>query len=411
MPSVSMRSTIEAEILNGCCESATNLDEAMSRGLCLEHFECKKNSNAWLCLNNFWDRGTIPTHSLLIAEACEQKIELPQITPNPQVSVARFVELLFQFNIRSYLIGGMAEITAKLRSQEINPEDAQIRTESLFGNVECYGKSRLADLRESSLLFLSSAQQRGNGQIKTGFQHLDTLIGGWCPGQLYILAGRPGSGKTSLALNFLNCLQSPIFFSLEMTSAELIYRLLSIRLRRHEVNYYKEWCSIHSLEKDVEELQKFPMFLNDDPTQTVASIGFDCRRLKAKRSLGAIVVDYLQIVKPSDPRLPREQQIAEISYGLKSLAKRLEIPVICLCQINRSAEQENRRPRLCDLRESGAIEQNADVVMFIDRREELHNGRNGPDAGARDLVIAKNRHGPTGIVQLQFDSRCQTFEE
>lgn len=264
--------------------------------------------------------------------------------------------------------------------------------------------------------------------VPTGFKDLDTLTSGFQPSDLIILAGRPSMGKTSLALNIAVNAAIPrerdikegnpysvAFFSLEMSQNQLILRLLcalaqidlhSIRIGRLRDT---DWPA---LTEAAGRLQDAPIYIDDTGDISVLEIRAKARRLKSRlvaqgQDLGMVIVDYLQLVRGSAEY--REQEISEISRSLKALAKELNLPVIALSQLNRQVENRpDRRPILADLRESGAIEQDADVIAFV-FREELYKPDNEELRGKAELIVGKQRNGPTGKIPLTFIHSCTRF--
>ena len=243
--------------------------------------------------------------------------------------------------------------------------------------------------------------------VSTGFQDLDKQLNGLQPTELIILAARPSMGKTALVCNIAEQVGAQqlgvLLFSLEQSKIELAERLLCIRAR---VNGHRLRAGdLDEAERDQliqasSELNEFPIFIDDKPGRTMAQIGAIARRLKRRKKLDIIIVDYLQLIEPEEKQAPREQQIAAISRRLKFLAKELSVPVVALAQLNRGVElREDKRPRLADLRESGAIEQDADVVMFL-HRPDAYDPEDRP--GEADVIVAKNRNGPTGFVTLTW---------
>ena len=240
---------------------------------------------------------------------------------------------------------------------------------------------------------------------------------GMKPGQLIILAARPGMGKTSLALNIaINSVAEtglPIgVFSLEMMAHELSFRLLSSSAKVDSKKLKtKEFLDtdLRSIYRAVKELSGYPIFINDKGVN-IFDIQSQCRKIKDEQGLGLVVIDYLQLMNSHTKNPSREQQIAEISRGLKEMAKELECPVFCLSQLNRGVESRpgNKRPNVSDLRESGAIEQDADVVMMI-YRDDFYN----PDTktpGVAEIIIGKNRSGQTGVAKLAWVGPYTSFE-
>lgn len=255
--------------------------------------------------------------------------------------------------------------------------------------------------------------------VQTGFGELDVMTGGLRPGQLVILAGRTGMGKTAMALNVtLSAAKGGlqvVFFSLEMSSIDLGERLLSIDSRVSLHKMRGGYLAAGQRERIVESagsVSRLPILVLDDAMQSVRRIGAYCRRVKRKGILGLVVVDYLQLVEPSDRRIPRQEQVAAITRALKAMAKDLSVPVLCLAQLNRQVEQtQGNRPKLSQLRESGSIEQDSDLVLFIHRDEYyLPPGDKKDDAkGKANLIVAKQRNGPTGEVELVWLAESASF--
>ena len=255
--------------------------------------------------------------------------------------------------------------------------------------------------------------------VPTGFKELDEKTGGLQPGELIILAARPSMGKTALALNIarnaaVNHGRKVAVFSLEMTAQSLVLRLLSSEAELDASKFRSGYISTHDhtrLARAAGQLQDADLWIDDSGTITVLEMKAKCRRMKAERGLDLVIVDYLQLAHADGRSERREQEISEISRGLKALAKELEIPVIALSQLNRGPENRtgrDKRPMLADLRESGAIEQDADVIAFI-YRDEVYNRDDESVRGLAELIIAKQRNGPTGTVELTFQSRFARF--
>jgi replicative DNA helicase len=256
--------------------------------------------------------------------------------------------------------------------------------------------------------------------VVTGFKDLDDLTFGFQKQEMIVLAARPSVGKTSLALNIAEAAVLPkrgdpvptLIFSLEMSSSQLALRMLCARARVNikllrDGMLPKQGPEQQRLVDVADELSKSPLFIDDSGHLTIMELRAKARRLYSRYKLGLIVVDYLQLLSPGDPKIPREQQVAEASRGLKAMAKELDLPVFVLSQLNRSSEKEGRAPRLSDLRESGSIEQDADVVLMLappkDAEEKFQ-------AAAYDLVVAKQRNGPVGQFQLTFLRDITRFE-
>jgi len=254
--------------------------------------------------------------------------------------------------------------------------------------------------------------------VPTGYKDLDEMTGGLQAGELVIIAARPSMGKTALTLNIarntaLDHGKKVAFFSLEMTKRALALRLLSSEARVDMSSFRRGFGSHSEHQKLVSragQLAEAPIWIDDSGMVTILEIKAKCRRLASERGLDLVVVDYLQLAHGDTPTPRKDLEIAEISGGLKALAKELDIPVIALSQLNRGPEQrdpDKRRPNMGDLRESGAIEQDADVIAFI-YRDEVYNPTE-ENRGLAELIIAKQRNGPTGTVRLQFEGRYARF--
>lgn len=256
--------------------------------------------------------------------------------------------------------------------------------------------------------------------VPTGFPQLDNMLAGLQKSDLIILAARPSMGKTSLALDIARQSatkhKTPVgIFSLEMSSQQLVDRMLaaqagvnSWRLRTGKISKDDEY---ERLQAGIAELSEAPIFIDDKPGMTVMSMRAVARRLKMERDLGLIIIDYLQLITPTNAKASESlvQQVTEISRALKGMARELDVPVLALSQLSRAVEQRGGRPRLSDLRDSGSIEQDADVVMFIHREDMMGNRSSNDKTGIAEILIEKHRNGPVGKVDLKFDDEKTTF--
>ena len=284
--------------------------------------------------------------------------------------------------------------------------------------------------------------------MSTGLIDLDKKLGGLHSSDLLIIAGRPSMGKTSLATNMAFSIAKSLkkrknedgsedivqggivgFFSLEMSSAQLATRILSEnskvpsdKIRKGDLTERE----FRSFIESAQEIETCPLYIDDTAALSISALAGRARRLKRMYGLDVLFIDYLQLIRPSSSRDSRVNEISEITQGLKSIAKELNIPVVALSQLSRQVEaRDDKRPQLSDLRESGSIEQDADVVMFI-FREEYYKEREKPDEhdvenfikwqedmsrlhGRAELIIGKQRHGPIGTVDLSFQSKFTTF--
>jgi replicative DNA helicase len=260
--------------------------------------------------------------------------------------------------------------------------------------------------------------------VSSGFKDLDALLWGFQRNDMIVLAARPSMGKTSLALNFAEAAAMPhkagvepqrvLIFSLEMGASQLALRMLCSRARVNmkllrDGLLSKNGDEQNRLLEAADEFSKAPVFIDDSSALSIMQLRAKARRIHSRHPLGFIVVDYLQLLSPTDPRVPREQQVAEASRGLKALAKELGVPVLVLSQLNRSSEKDNRTPRLSDLRESGSIEQDADVVLMLARPRDADEKFQVASDSA-ELIVAKQRNGPVGELKLTFLRDITRFE-
>ena len=252
-----------------------------------------------------------------------------------------------------------------------------------------------------------------------GFGLLDNLTSGLQKSDLIILAARPSMGKTALALNIARnaAVDSNIpvaIFSLEMSKDQLSLRMLCAEARLDSSRLRGGFFSMadwHRLTDAAGILSESPIYIDDSPSLSAMEIRAKARRLKMDKNIGLVIIDYLQLMKARSGAERRDLEISEISRSLKALAKELEIPVLAISQLNRMLEQRNdKRPRLSDLRESGALEQDADVVAFIYRDEIYNQDENNPQKGIAEIILAKQRNGPTGKVKLTFLDAYTRFE-
>ena len=255
--------------------------------------------------------------------------------------------------------------------------------------------------------------------VPTGFSHLDNLTSGLQPSDLIILAARPSMGKTALALNIARnaAIDANIpvaIFSLEMSKEQLSLRMLCSEARIDSSRLRGGFFSMedwHRLTDAAGILSESPIYIDDSPSLSIMEIRAKSRRLKMDKNIGLIIIDYLQLMQGRVSAERRDLEISEISRGLKALAKELELPVMALSQLNRMLEQRtDKRPKLSDLRESGALEQDADVVAFIYRDEVYNKEEDNPNRGTAEILLSKQRNGPTGDVLLTFLNSYTRFE-
>ncbi|MFZ4712271.1 MAG: replicative DNA helicase [Bacteriovoracaceae bacterium] len=290
---------------------------------------------------------------------------------------------------------------------EVEAKFFQLTSQSKTGglkDIKSFLKQNLKDLENSE-------RERGDiSGLPTGFKELDKKLLGLQAGQLIILAARPAMGKTSLALNMaVNSVRAtglPVsIFSLEMVSSELTMRILSseasVDSQRLRTKNLLD-TDLRSIGVAVKELSNLPIYIDDKGDINLVDIKSQCRKIKMDQGLGLVIIDYLQLMHShTGGNTQREQQIAEISRGLKNLAKELECPIMALSQLNRAVEARvDKRPGLADLRESGSIEQDADIVLFV-YRDEVYN-KDSKDKGIAEIIVGKNRAGETGTAKVAW---------
>ena len=369
-----------------------------------------------------------------------------------------YAQMIYDLAVRRELMGLGRDITARAQSIEVDndPKDQIIAAEQALytlgeqGHAEKGFVSFLKATSEAVQTALAAYQRDGGlAGISTGLIDLDKKLGGLHPSDLLILAGRPSMGKTSLATNIAFNIAKAYkkgrlpdgsegavdggvvgFFSLEMSSEQLAARVLSEasevpseQIRRGDMSEVE----FRRFVEAAKALETCPLYIDDTPAIPISQLAARARRLKRTHGLDVLMVDYLQLVKGTGRgEMNRVQEVSEITQGLKAIAKELNIPVIALSQLSRQVEnREDKRPQLSDLRESGSIEQDADVVMFV-YRDEYYKEREKPGDdnleamakwqetmervhGKAEVVIGKQRHGPIGTVELSFEGRFTRF--
>ncbi len=276
----------------------------------------------------------------------------------------------------------------------------------------------LSEIMPGALVEIESIGSRGGTMtgVPTGFADLDALTNGLHAGQMVVVAARPALGKSTLALDFARAASiksglASVIFSLEMSRNEITMRLLSAeaRVALHSMRTGQmtddDWTR---LAKRMSEVANAPLFIDDSPNMSMMEIRAKCRRLKQQHDLRLVIIDYLQLMSSPKRVENRQQEVSEMSRSLKLLAKELNVPVIAVAQLNRGPEQRtDKKPMLSDLRESGSIEQDADVVILLHREDAYE--RESPRAGEADFIVAKHRNGPTATVTVAFQGHYSRF--
>ncbi|MAT72283.1 MAG: replicative DNA helicase [Planctomycetaceae bacterium] len=327
--------------------------------------------------------------------------------------------------LRSLILAG-TDIVAAAHATDADTREVLAKAEErVFSILDQRGGATLSSIRDvlqESLDRIAARmdQQHAYGGIETGFDDFDQMTGGLQGSELVILAARPSMGKTALAMNMAEHvalqLRLPVLFvSLEMAAIELGDRLLCSvagvnghRLRNGTITNDERKKLIEASG----QLSESPLFIDDSPSRTMTEIAAQARRLKKKHGLSLVVIDYLQLIEPDNARDPRQEQVSKIARRLKGMARELDVPVLCLAQLNRQVEaSRDNKPQLSNLRESGAIEQDADVVMFVHRDEYYCTNEEDRERvrGEADLLIRKQRNGPTGDVKLTWVHELTRF--
>lgn len=349
--------------------------------------------------------------------------ELATATPSPG-NIAHYAELVARKHLMRSLIDTSYEITESAYDESRDTAEVLDEAEKsiyAIGNATATHKfialsDKLSDAWDR--IETLSKQEEGIRGVPSGFPDLDTLLSGFHSSDLVILAARPSMGKTSLALDIARNAavrhDVPVgIFSLEMSTEQLVDRMLaaesyvnSWKLRTGGIHSEEDFSRIRDA---LESLSKAPIFIDDKPGNNILAMRAVARRLKRERGIGLIVIDYLQLMTPVGTKASDSlvQQVTEISRSLKGLARELEVPVLALSQLSRAVEQRGGKPRLSDLRDSGSIEQDADVVMFIHREDKRNPDSDRP--GVAEILVEKHRNGPTGKIELYFDEKRTTF--
>ena len=352
-------------------------------------------------------------------------IQLANSTPSA-ANIAAYAEIVREKSILRQLIDAGTEIVGDGFQPEGRSSQEILETaeKKVFDIAEsgARGKKGYVPMRKAVQEAFQILHQRYESKgsvtgLATGFVDLDEMTAGLQPSDLIIVAARPSMGKTALAVNMaehaaLKSRKAVAIFSMEMSASQLAFRLISSlgrinqqHLRTGDI-HEEEWPRVTSA---ITLLAEAKIFIDDTPALSPAELRARARRLKREHDLGLIVIDYLQLMAVPGNKENRATEISEISRSLKAMAKEMNIPVIALSQLNRSLEQRtDKRPVMADLRESGAIEQDADVILFI-YRDEYYN-QESPDKGKAEIIIGKQRNGPTGSVMLTFLGQYTRFE-
>ena len=339
-------------------------------------------------------------------------------------NVIYYANMVKSFSIRRTAIHEASEVINNAYDTEKNLDEFIDETEQRILSIsdEKTEKSftHIGDIAQDALQLVERLYDKKKSVtgVSSGFSKLDDITAGFQKASLFILAARPGVGKTALALTFAQnvALREELavgIFSLEMSKEELFMRMLSSEARVSNSKLKTGKFPESDFPKIVEAASRLtdaPIYIDDTGGLTITELKAKARRLAREKKLGLIIVDYLQLMRSPTYKYSREQEIADISRSLKGLAKELNIPIIALSQLNRSVEgRDETRPRIADLRESGAIEQDADIIAFI-YRDEMYNP-DTKDKGIAEIILGKHRAGPTGTVRVAFSGEYTRFDQ
>src|SRR6478752_4660287 len=381
-----------------------------------------------------------PVDELSVSEALTQTNKIDEAGGKHYVSelaakvpaagnAKHYAEIVQQNSLLRRLLGAGQQIQGWVHEREGQPRELTERAERLL--FEVAHKEQASDFKQLSEILhdevdrlekLSTGESELTG-TPSGFRDIDAITGGFQPGNLIIVAARPAMGKSAIVANIAENVavkrNLPVaFFSLEMSEVELAQRFIACRarisgdkLRKGQVSQ-KDWPKVV---RACNELEQAPLWFDDSSDLGVLDLRAKARRLHAQEQdrggLGLVIVDYLQLMRADDPRANRVEQVGQMSRGLKILARELEVPVLAISQLSRAPEQRHPpKPMLSDLRESGSIEQDADVVAFLYREDYYRDPEEEPD-GLADLIIAKHRNGPIGTRKLVFLDRYPKFAD
>ncbi len=429
-------SSVDAEkaILGAMLIYPNALKASVEFGLLSQHFFLASHQQIFAIMEDVHHDNKNIDSTILVSKLSDQNllnsiggmdyiIELAD-TATSFASLNHYVEIVIdKFKMRELI-----EITESINYQAFrNPGSIDaIMDEAERKILDVTRSRRSSDFKSSKevvatvLENIKQKSESGSGitGMKTGYYDIDRVTSGFQRGDLIILAARPSVGKTAFALNLgtqmalLNKLPTAIF-SLEMPAEQLMQRILTFRsevegnkLRDGTIRSDREWNALYEAANTIKEAA---IYIDDSPMLKISEIFSKCRKLKAEHDLGVIIIDYLQLMESSSTAENRQQAVSEISRAFKALARELNVPVIALSQLSRGVEtRTDKRPMLSDLRESGAIEQDADIVMFL-YREDYHSNDEVENVQNTDVIIAKHRNGSLATITLQFTKNINAF--
>ena len=355
-------------------------------------------------------------------------VQLANSVPSAS-NAPQYARIIREKSMLRDLIAAAGEILRSAHGNEDEIFGVLERAEQLIFRIaqrrEGTSAESIKDLIVETIKIIEANEDRHLTGVPCGFSELDEMLNGFQAGEMLILAARPSMGKTALALNVMEHMalakHGVAMFSLEMGKQQLVQRMVcargqinSQRLRRGMLSQEDN----RRLMAACGDLSESPIYIDDTPGLTLLQLRSKARRMKDRFDIKAVVIDYLQLMSAGGRVESRQMEVSEISRGIKAMARELEVPVLCLSQLNRAAEQrEGHRPRMSDLRESGSIEQDADVVLMLHREEYYHKSdkewteQNPDKAGLSEIIIAKQRNGPTGTVELAWNAASMRFQD
>jgi replicative DNA helicase len=402
-------------------------------------FYLERHGAIFTCIHDLY-AGSKPVDELSVSEALTQRNMIDAAGGKHYVSelaakvpaagnAKHYAEIVQQNSLLRRLLGAGQEIQGWVNNRDGEPRELSERAEKLLFDVA--HKEQAGDFRRLGEILhdeVDRLEKLSTGEIEmtgtpSGFRDIDAITGGFQPGNLIIVAARPAMGKSALVANIAENVAVkkglPVaFFSLEMSEVELAQRFIACRarisgdkLRKGQVSQ-RDWPKVV---RGCNELEEAPLWFDDSSDLGILDLRAKARRLHAQEQdrggLGLIILDYMQLMRSDDPRANRVEQVGQISRGLKILARELEVPVVAISQLSRAPEQRTPpKPQLSDLRESGQIEQDADVVAFLYRADYYRDPDEEPD-GLADVIIAKHRNGPIGTRSLVFLDRFPKFAD
>jgi replicative DNA helicase len=397
-----------------------------------EHFYADAHQKIYSAIVDLYDKGK-PVDVVVLAEELHQRGQIKDIGDYPYLGelwdaapTAANAEYYAKIVRDRFLVRSLIHTSTEILRDaydQVQPADEMMQTaeHKIFEIATSGIVGQTVELREA----LNDAFDRIDGLISgeatnsglpTGYTDLDEITAGFHNSELVIIAARPSVGKTSMALNMVRNIvvdeRKPAYFvSLEQARIELAERLLVCQARVDSHKLRKGRLSSDDMDKLMEAgdvLRTAKLFIDDTPAQNMLRIAANARRLKLRHDIKIVFIDYLQLIEPDNRRDPRQEQVAQISRRLKFLARELNIPVVALAQVNRSSEdRQDHRPRLSDLRESGSLEQDSDTVLLLHRPDKYEPGQH---EGVIEVIVGKQRNGPTGEVTLTYIKQFMRFE-